>query len=130
MAKIDILKTFKKMTLDEKREMLENIIMSDTLIFNYEHKTLLEGCHVGHVCINGESIQLTIHRESNIETDREKYRLDGYGGVLEFDEKLDAYIFIGKLNNQTFDEFVEEYEFDGDIKEYKEWKKTQTGGLK
>ena len=61
---------------------------------------------------------------------REKYRLDGYGGVLEFDEKLDAYIFIGKLNNQTFDEFVEEYEFDGDIKEYKEWKKTQTGGLK
>jgi len=57
----------------------------------------------------------------------EKYRLDGYGGVLEFDEKLDAYIFIGKLNNQTFKEFVKEYEFDGDIidgvrKEYKEWK--------
>ena len=55
----------------------------------------------------------------------EKYRLDGYGGVLEFDKKLDAYIFIGKLNNQTFEEFVEEYEFDGDIKEYKEWRKAQ-----
>lgn len=40
------------------------------------------------------------------------YRLDGYGGVLDYDKKLNAYVFIGKLNNQTLKEFVEEYEFE------------------
>tara|TARA_R110002167_G_scaffold227073_2_gene432292 strand:+ start:1633 stop:1848 length:216 start_codon:yes stop_codon:yes gene_type:complete len=63
---MDILKTFNKMNLDEKKEMLEYIVFKDTLVFNEEHKTLDEGSQVAHVCINGDMIQLTIHPESNI----------------------------------------------------------------
>jgi len=64
---MDILKTFNKLNLDQKREMLEYIVFRDTMVFNEQNKTLDEGCHVAHVCINGDMIQLTIHKESNIE---------------------------------------------------------------
>ena len=64
---MDILKTFNKLNLDQKREMLEYIVFRDTMVFNYEHKRLEEACHVAHVCINGDMIQLTIHPKSNIE---------------------------------------------------------------
>jgi len=40
----------------------------------------------------------------------ERYRFDQYDSVYEYDEDAKAYIFIGKLNGQTEDEFIEEYE--------------------
>jgi hypothetical protein len=64
---MNILKTFKKMTTVEKAEMMEYIIFEDTVVFNYEHKTLNEGANVAHICINEDRVQLTIHLESNIE---------------------------------------------------------------
>ena len=64
---MNVFKTFNKMNLEEKREILEYIIFEDTVVFNYEHKTLREGANVAHICINEDRVQLTIHLESNIE---------------------------------------------------------------
>jgi len=64
---MNVLKTFNKMNLEERREILEYIIFEDTVVFNYEHKTLREGANVAHICINEDRVQLTIHLESNIE---------------------------------------------------------------
>jgi len=63
---MDIFKTFNKMNLEEKAEMLEYIVFKDTLVFNEQNKTLDEGSQVAHVCIDGSMIRLTIHPESNI----------------------------------------------------------------
>ena len=40
----------------------------------------------------------------------ERYRFDQYDSVYEYDEDAKAYIFIGKLNGLTHDEFIREYE--------------------
>ncbi len=40
----------------------------------------------------------------------EKYRIDQYNSVYEYDSDALAYIFIGKLNGQSLEEFIEEYE--------------------
>ena len=40
----------------------------------------------------------------------EKYRLEN-DSVYEYDTKENAYIFIGKLNGFTLEEFIEDYEF-------------------
>ena len=41
----------------------------------------------------------------------EKYRVDQYNSVYEYDSEAKAYIFIGKLNaGESIEEFIEEYE--------------------
>lgn len=42
-------------------------------------------------------------------TEIERYRLDN-DSVYEYDKEHKAYIFIGKLNNETFDQFIADYE--------------------
>ena len=63
---MNVLKTFNKMNLEEKKEILEYIVFKDTIVFNEQNKTLDDGSQIAHVCINGDMIQLTIHPESNI----------------------------------------------------------------
>ncbi len=40
----------------------------------------------------------------------EQYREDGYGAVYELDNEANAYVFVGKLNGDTLEEFIEDYE--------------------
>lgn len=40
----------------------------------------------------------------------EQYRDDQYDSVYKFDEEADAYLFIGKKNGRTLEEFIIEYE--------------------
>ena len=62
-----ILYLYKTLNLNEKREMFELLIFTDVNIFNYEHGTLRDGSKVGHVCVKGTKIQLTVHKESNVQ---------------------------------------------------------------
>ena len=62
-----ILYLYKTLNLNEKKEMFQNLIFADVNIFNYEHGTLKNGSEVGHVCVNGGKIQLTVHKESNVQ---------------------------------------------------------------
>lgn len=67
-----ILKSYNKMNLDDKRNMFEAILWNDVLIFNIEHKKLDDSNHVCFVSINGTQIQLTVHKDSNIEKEEEE----------------------------------------------------------
>jgi len=40
----------------------------------------------------------------------EKYRFDQYGSVYEYDEESRGYVFIGKLNGDTEESFIQDYE--------------------
>ena len=40
----------------------------------------------------------------------ETYITDAYGSVYEYDAKENAYVFIGKLNGDTLEEFIMDYE--------------------
>lgn len=48
----------------------------------------------------------------------EKYRFDHqYDSVYEYSEAAQAYVFIGKLNGRTDEEFVRDYEEAPNIRE-------------
>jgi len=38
----------------------------------------------------------------------ERFRFDNYGSVFEYSEEHHAYIFIGKLNGRSEQEFIED----------------------
>lgn len=40
----------------------------------------------------------------------EQYRFDEYGSVYEYSAKNHAYLFIGKLNGRTREQFLADYE--------------------
>jgi len=60
------LNAYNLMNLEDKRGMFEAILWNDVSIFNVEHGTLDDSNNVCFVSINGTSIQLTIHKESNV----------------------------------------------------------------
>ena len=41
---------------------------------------------------------------------KEEYITDAYDSVYEYDTEEDAYVFIGKLNGDTLEEFIRDYE--------------------
>ena len=63
----DMFELYKNLNLHQKALLFEILLFNDVSIFNYEHSSLDEACKVGHVCINGTQIQLTVHKESNIQ---------------------------------------------------------------
>ena len=58
--KVDVAASFARMSLYDKKEMLELIIFQDMLIFNEKSKSLDDGSQVARVSINGPMLQLTI----------------------------------------------------------------------
>lgn len=42
-------------------------------------------------------------------TNNTRFITDQYDKVYEYDTVVDAYIFIGKLNGSTLDEFIDQY---------------------
>jgi len=42
--------------------------------------------------------------------EKDTYRFDQYGSVFEYDADAQAYIFTGKLNGRTEEEFISDYE--------------------
>jgi hypothetical protein len=68
----DMFELYKNLNLHQKALLFEILLFEDVSIFNYEHSSLNEACKVGHVCINGTQIQLTVHRESNIEPEEKR----------------------------------------------------------
>jgi hypothetical protein len=63
----DMFELYKTLNLHDKALLFEILLFEDVSIFNYEHSSLDEASKVGHVCLNGNQIQLTVHKESNIE---------------------------------------------------------------
>lgn len=39
-----------------------------------------------------------------------RYRVDQYDSVYRYDEKAQAFVFIGKLNGRTLKRFIKHYE--------------------
>ena len=66
-----IVKLYNTMNLEDKRDMFEAILWNDVIIFNVEHGTLDDSNSVCFVSTNGTSIQLTIHKESNVAKEEE-----------------------------------------------------------
>jgi hypothetical protein len=46
----------------------------------------------------------------NYKTRLNNYRYDQYGSLYQFDEIVDGYIFIGRLNGKSIESFIEDYE--------------------